>query len=451
MSNVTPRTLTGYPATQRLDLSPVIGIDPGARWTGIAVRIGNECNRAVTVHNAATVRRGGHPDLVPVHRHRVVRNGQLTDEDVVQRLIDTVGKLIADPVLDALARAWWANHGLRLLDEETPWFLACELTAEPRYTPDGQREKDGRRYEVTVDEASDYGATNAVAAAVGTALDPLLWIAPRSGDCRDAFGTEDVHDYWPGILLTEHDERVHGIPGRRRCTEHELATLTPKRRDRVDGLGHVRAAYSIATDAGLVLRRDRPGQRPAEVCPPAAWQMRLAALRGSPVTSETPAQRAARSSRSSASPTTAMDRPRTRGSCLMTAMTANVDRPPASFVALPYGELPWRVVTGNPAIRGETDCDGDPLTFTVNTPEDPMAVSVCGGELVWWTVCQAIRMPGSWHPPHNINITRNTADAWLVRAPHGQITVKRTMPRGAIRPSARRSLLAWAGRRARCA
>lgn len=304
--NVTPSTLRGYPATQHLDLAPVIGIDPGARWTGIAVRIGTECHRAVTVRNPATIRPGAHPELVPVHRHRVVRDGQLVDEDVVQLVIAEVGRVLADPVLDALARAWWVDHGLPLTDGETPWLLACELTAEPRYTPEGQREKDGRRYRVTVDEAGDYGAANAVAAAVGTALDPVLWIAPRSADVRDRWGTQHVSDYWPDNLLSTADARVVGMPGRRRCTEHEFATLSPIDRDKVDGLGHLRAAYSIATDAGLVARNQRPGQRPSVICPPPKWTLRIAQLRGWVIDAETPAQRAAMSRTTRVTPTTSV-------------------------------------------------------------------------------------------------------------------------------------------------
>lgn len=280
MTNLTPETLRDYPATQHLDLCPVIGIDPGARWTGIAVRIGRECVRAITIRNPATVRSGAHPDLVPVHRHAVVRRGHLVDEDVVARIELKVGLVLADPVLDAQARAAWAKRGLPLTPGETPWIIAIELTAEPRSTPDGQHERDGRVYTVGVREAGDYGATNAIAAALGSRLDPAIWIAPRSADVRHRWGTGNPTDYWPHNLLEPGDVRITGIPAEYRSD---------------DPLGHVRAAYSVATDAGRVVDRDHPGRRPIEITPPDVRALRLAQLRGWRVTPQTPAQRLAAS------------------------------------------------------------------------------------------------------------------------------------------------------------
>lgn len=104
---------------------------------------------------------------------------------------------------------------------------------------------------------------------------------------------------------------------------------------------------------------------------------------------------------------------------------------------LPYGEMPWRTVTGNPTVPLETDIDGHPLTLAVDTPASPDAVTACGGELAWWRVCQAIRMPGSWQPPEAITITRIGSNAWLVTAPSGEFVVRRTVQTGDACPRLR--------------
>lgn len=112
-------------------------------------------------------------------------------------------------------------------------------------------------------------------------------------------------------------------------------------------------------------------------------------------------------------------------------MTSVLDdqRSDVHVAELPWGGSPYREVVGESVYPSDLDPDGDPLTMLLDSPEDPAAVALCGGEVRWWSVCQAIRMastPGAWAPPDGITITQSPDGVWLVCTTVGEMLVQRT-------------------------
>ena len=112
----------------------------------------------------------------------------------------------------------------------------------------------------------------------------------------------------------------------------------------------------------------------------------------------------------------------------MTAVSA-VSTP---VVTLPYGDLPWREVVGNPYIEVECDPDGDPLHLILDSPPSGIAERVTGGCLNWWGTAMAIRnaeYPKAWPAPPGVTITTTGGPAeYLVVGPGGAMIVRRTAP-----------------------
>lgn len=108
------------------DFPPTVGIDPGARWTGIALRIGGgqgACVAARSHYNPLQPRPGGRKELIPV------------EPSTIREFISTVTELMI--AYDAQARQWWTDGGFQLgeaaaaanavLREQLPEHLVADV------------------------------------------------------------------------------------------------------------------------------------------------------------------------------------------------------------------------------------------------------------------------------------------------------------------------------------
>lgn len=202
------------------DLPPTAGIDPGARWTAVTLRIGRACPGATTVYNAAKVRPGGDKRLIPA------------TPDITNKVLIAAARLMRDN--EAAARAWWADRGLAIPADRSPWLVALEKCREPITDK-------ARGLALTPDVLGVYAATVTLEVSLLTAFgEPTRRVAPHRADDRweaGRGGTGDPADYWPTNLL---DPTDGGIPD-----TAVVGSTSPWKPDRQD----VRAAWHVASDA----------------------------------------------------------------------------------------------------------------------------------------------------------------------------------------------------------
>lgn len=215
---VRPFATRGRPSTLANELIPTIGVDPGGRWTALAVVVSGHCVEGVVVRNTSPAVRVD---------HTLPADHPLAQEPPPDVLYETrVRAALLDLVTrhDEGARRWWATRGHIVPATASPLHVAVEKTNPPQEKPrlDGrcpgyrQGTLDDHRgcWHVTADVAGPLLACAAVEATVRTYWGPWRTsrVRPHSADDRWTKvrgGTGQMEDYYPSSICGGDAEMTH--------------------------------------------------------------------------------------------------------------------------------------------------------------------------------------------------------------------------------------------------
>lgn len=247
-------------------LAPTIGIDPGARATGIVVRAGARLLAAAIVENPEPATALG-AYAIPVS----------PEYGYARHVISTVRSLMSEN--DDRARCWWTHQGHTLSAMESPWLIGAEKINLPR-------ESLSEGYRVGREECLSIVAATAVLNAVLVAFDgQIIPALPYRCDTRwerRYGGTGDPFQYFPAPILAA---------GGLRSAE-DLRGRTLDHRDFRDArVKDAASAWSIASDVAADYQDEcvrlhgrllPPAQAPDAVA--AVWAARRRSLDSDPRT-----------------------------------------------------------------------------------------------------------------------------------------------------------------------